>query len=60
MLSRALGTGSDLKPCAECLQRFGKPGCTHVGCCLFEDVPGQSAEQALLGHDAEKVDSPTA
>ena len=36
-----------LKPCAMCMEKYGKPGCSHSGCCVFEDVPGKSPTEIL-------------
>ncbi|MFB0558558.1 MAG: hypothetical protein ACETVY_05535 [Candidatus Bathyarchaeia archaeon] len=50
-----MGARTDMKPCTECLEQFGKPVCTHAGCCIFEDVPGMSAKQALKGIQLSKT-----
>jgi len=28
-----------MKPCHECVEKYGKPACTHSGCCLFDGAP---------------------
>lgn len=40
-------TGSDMKPCAKCVEKFGNPMCTHLGCCIFEEVDIDSQDEVF-------------
>jgi len=37
-----------MKPCNLCIETFGEPACIPLKHCSVEDVPGQSAEEALV------------
>ena len=46
-----------MKPCLECVKKYGKNVCSHNGCCALEDVPGVSPEKILGTLNEDWVDN---